>query len=89
MPPLGALGSWQVIDLNLINVGDLIGCDGHIGMVCEIVYNEDSRVISKDNVIIIESTGADYMVRKDRTLEYWDDNPAIFPNIRYYRFETY
>ena len=78
----------EIDNRHLLVIGDIIHCDGHVGIIWQIEYTDNTRTVDYANVTIIESTGAGWKVRKDRTWQDWRDSPAWFPNITIRRPRT-
>ena len=80
--------SYTIGDLNRLIPGDIVSCDGHVGIVTGIDYTSDNQVI-EGNVTILESAGdPQWRVRNDRTLQQWLSAPSVFPNITLRRMKV-
>jgi hypothetical protein len=67
--------SWQVAindgsdTSGLIVPGDIIYMDGHVGIVCKILFTAGGRTLTAENVKIVEAAGAGWKTRNDRAWE--------------------
>jgi hypothetical protein len=80
--------TWPIEDSNLLVPGDIISCDGHVAMIWKIEYDDNSRIVTEDNVYLIEAQGVDMSVTNFRDWKYLVDRPASFPNITKRRLKT-
>jgi hypothetical protein len=58
----------------MIVPGDIIWMDGHVGIVCSVVFTGGNRNVTADKVTIIEAAGLGWRTRNDRK---WADLSGV------------